>query len=202
MPGKHLGQRRDRYIALRARGLPQHEAMKIADISRPSAARIERSPELQEALKPYEPPPRPVKSHEEPPREMPLEVALRLLNGLRNVSDPQAIEVVLDTVKDVVPPEVVADVRKELLGPTAMAPDGADGFITPPPAPEPDDDPDPTRYGPLSAEYLPQSLGHNQLPKRTFSLNDRRLGFVFEDHALAARAKPQGSSRPLRFWQS
>jgi hypothetical protein len=202
MPGRLTQRDRDAYTDLRRRGIRQVEAMKIQGISRQTAARIERSPEFKQALAEYEPAIVPGKvTHELPEREMPLEVALKLLNGLRGVSDPQAIQAVLDTVKDVVPPEVVADARKELLGPP-MAPDGADGFIQRPNAPDPEAEEERARYGDLDSSYPRQAIGENGLPRRTWSDADRKLGLVFEVHAV--QAKRNAFQRPggLHFWGS
>jgi hypothetical protein len=178
------------------------EAMKIQGISRQTAARIERTQAFKDVMAGSSPPD-PGKPYVEPPREMPLDVAIRLLDSLRGVSDPQAIEAVVNAVKDVIPAHILADATKSLLGPPAAAPDGADDFTQRPPAPDPnDDDPDGTRYGTLDKSTPSQALGHDGMPVRTWSPSDRKLGFVFSDHAVLARRKPQGPSRPLRFWGS
>jgi DNA-binding XRE family transcriptional regulator len=196
MPGRRISDaQRQSYIAYRARGLRQSEVLKITGVSRQTGVRIEKTAEYRKAVLDYEPvvPGRP---HPELERTMPEEVALKLLNGLRNARDPQAI---IAATRGVIDERILDDLERQLSGDDLPRPAPEEAAQA---EPEPEDSEGADLYGDLSTEYLPQSLGHNRLPKRTFSLNDRSLGPVFPEHALAALRKPKGPSRGLTFWES
>jgi hypothetical protein len=197
MPGKHLTDaQRQSYIAYRASGLRQSDVLKITGISRQSGVRIEKTPEYRKAVLHYQPvdPRRP---HPELERTMPEEVALKLLNGLRNARDPQAI---ISATRGVIDDKILDDLERQLSGDDLPRPAPEEA---PQAKPEPEDSEGAHLYGDLSTEYLPQSLGHNRLPVRTWSPSaSGRLGYVFETDALAARRKPQGPFRGLTFWEN
>ena len=196
MPGVHLTQKkRDRFTSLRVRGLGQYEAMQLVEISRQSAARIERTDEFKAAMasKSDLHHAEPAKPFEPPPREIPLEiVADRLLSSLREVPNPETAEAVVASFRSVLPPEILANITSQL--PTGVLPTSSRTGDLPAAAPSDDDDPDGSRYGPRDDSTPPQAVDHNGMLRRTWSPDDRHLNPVSRAQAIrVARNRPPAS---------